>query len=135
MYCRNCGTQMDNSVAFCPNCGTQKGVGDRFCPNCGVGTPPGAQFCASCGCALAQTPSKSDKSKLAAGLLAIFLGQLGIHNFYLGYTQRGVTQLLVSVLLSWTFVAPLAIWIWAIVEVVKIFQGELPDSDGRPLSD
>lgn len=73
--------------------------------------------------------------KNRAGLLAIFLGQFGIHNFYLGYTNRAVTQLLVSILLSWTFVAPLGIWIWAIVEAVKIFQGEIPDADGRPLSD
>ena len=49
--------------------------------------------------------SYGDKSKLAAGLLAIFLGALGIHKFYLGYTKAGVIMLLVSVLslfiLSW----------------------------------
>lgn len=38
----------------------------------------------------------SDKSKLAAGLLGIFLGGFGIHNFYLGYTTKGVIQLVVS---------------------------------------
>lgn len=49
--------------------------------------------------------SYGDKNKLAAGLLAIFLGALGIHKFYLGYTKAGVIMLLVSVLslfiLSW----------------------------------
>lgn len=34
------------------------------------------------------------KSKLAAGLLGIFLGSLGVHNFYLGYTTKGLIQLL-----------------------------------------
>ena len=33
------------------------------------------------------------KSKVAAGLLAIFLGAFGVHNFYLGYTGKAVAQL------------------------------------------
>lgn len=36
------------------------------------------------------------KSKIAAGLLAIFLGGLGIHKFYLGYTSQGMLFLLVN---------------------------------------
>ena len=39
-----------------------------------------------------------DKSKIAAGLLAIFLGSLGIHKFYLGYKKEGIIMLLVSLL-------------------------------------
>ena len=39
-----------------------------------------------------------EKNKISAGLLAIFLGSLGIHKFYLGYTSTGVITLLVSVL-------------------------------------
>ena len=34
--------------------------------------------------------------KLAAGLLGIFLGSLGIHKFLLGYQMQGVIMLLVS---------------------------------------
>lgn len=34
------------------------------------------------------------KSKVAAGLLALFLGGLGIHKFYLGYNRAGVIHLL-----------------------------------------
>lgn len=36
------------------------------------------------------------KSKTAAGLLAIFLGGLGIHKFYIGANAAGVIMLLVS---------------------------------------
>lgn len=36
------------------------------------------------------------KSKVAAGLLAIFLGGLGIHKFYLGYTGPGLVYLLTN---------------------------------------
>ena len=40
--------------------------------------------------------TSSGKSKIAAGLLAIFLGGLGIHKFYLGYTVPGVIFLLIN---------------------------------------
>ncbi|MFL6857306.1 MAG: TM2 domain-containing protein [Allosphingosinicella sp.] len=42
----------------------------------------------------------TEKSPIAAGLLALFLGGLGIHKFYLGYTSEGVI-LLVATFLSW----------------------------------
>lgn len=41
-------------------------------------------------------PELSNK-KLAAGLLAIFLGAFGIHKFVLGYTTPGVIMLVISV--------------------------------------
>lgn len=40
----------------------------------------------------------SPKSKVAAGLLGIFLGGLGIHKFYLGYTKEGIIMLLISLI-------------------------------------
>jgi TM2 domain-containing membrane protein YozV len=38
-----------------------------------------------------------DNKKIAAGLLAILLGPLGIHKFLLGYTQEGIIWLVISV--------------------------------------
>ena len=43
---------------------------------------------------LAEVNSK----KLAAGLLGIFLGSLGIHKFILGYSGPGLVMLLVTLL-------------------------------------
>lgn len=43
------------------------------------------------------------KSPIAAGLLALFVGTLGIHKFYLGYTKEGII-LLVSTLVSYMLV-------------------------------
>jgi TM2 domain-containing membrane protein YozV len=37
-------------------------------------------------------------NKIAAGLLGIFLGALGIHKFILGYNKEGLIMLLVSIL-------------------------------------
>lgn len=43
-------------------------------------------------------PSWPIKSKIAAGILAIFLGFIGVHKFYLGKVGMGILYLL----LSWT---------------------------------
>jgi TM2 domain-containing membrane protein YozV len=37
------------------------------------------------------------EKKVVAGILAILLGGLGIHKFYLGYTTAGIIMLVVSV--------------------------------------
>lgn len=76
------------------------------------------------------------KSKLAAGLLAIFLGGLGIHRFYLGDTNRGVLMLLLSVLSC--FILYPIIHIWGLVEGVLYLSGSsgyTTDATGRPLRD
>ena len=38
----------------------------------------------------------NNKSKIAAGVLGILLGGLGIHKFYLGYTKEGVIMLAIA---------------------------------------
>ncbi len=45
---------------------------------------------------VAAASGQGEKSKVAAGLLAIFLGGLGIHKFYLGFTGPGLVFLLVN---------------------------------------
>lgn len=62
------------------------------------------------------------KSRLAAGLLGILLGTLGIHNFYLGFTTRGVVQLLVSIIggIFTCGMATVAIAVWGFVEGVLL---------------
>ena len=42
------------------------------------------------------------KDKVAAGVLGILLGGLGIHKFYLGYTSPGLIMLLCSIA-GWVF--------------------------------
>lgn len=40
---------------------------------------------------------QANEKKLIAGILALLLGGLGIHKFYLGYTNEGLIMLLVTV--------------------------------------
>ncbi|RBP97485.1 hypothetical protein CRD60_06900 [Bifidobacterium aemilianum] len=68
------------------------------------------------------------KSKLAAGLLGIFLGFIGVHNFYLGYTGKAVAQLLLT-LLGWIVViGPAIAGIWGLIEGILV----LSSSYGSP---
>lgn len=46
----------------------------------------------------AAVPQMGEKSKIAAALLAFFLGGLGIHKFYLGCNTAGIIMLVVSIL-------------------------------------
>lgn len=66
---------------------------------------------------------KQEKSMAVAYVLLIFLGQLGIHRFYLGKAGTGVAQLLLG-LIGWATVwivvgfVPLAIlWVWVVVDL------------------
>ncbi|WP_103063963.1 TM2 domain-containing protein [Actinomyces qiguomingii] len=80
----------------------------------------------------------NQKSKVAAGLLGIFLGGFGIHNFYLGYNGKAIAQLLIT-LLSFGLLAVVS-GIWGLVEGIIILTatpGAQPwgvDARGVPLS-
>lgn len=127
---------MDPNAAICVKCGCAKGVGTAYCPNCGQTTMPGAAVCTACGSALAAAPAAGAKSKLVAGLLGIFLGSLGIHNFYLGYTKKAVAQLLICILGSCLVVGPLVSSVWGLVEGIQILCGKITvDGNGMPLGE
>lgn len=142
MFCKNCGNELETGAAFCPKCGYQKGSGAGFCANCGNEMAPGATVCGKCGYGAQftaqqqQAPSVSaqeqSKSRLAAGLLGIFLGSLGIHNFYLGFTGKAVAQLILGVLGCTTIISA----IWGLVEGIQILSGSInADAKGIPLSE
>ena len=59
------------------------------------------------------------KSQLIALLLCFFLGGLGIHRFYLGYTWQGVVQLLTAG----------GCGIWALIDLIRIITGDLGPKD------
>lgn len=75
------------------------------------------------------------KSRVVAGLLGIFLGALGIHNFYVGRTTIAVVQLLISVL-SLGFLSPVS-GIWGLIEGILYLASHSPrwstDAQGNPL--
>ena len=98
------------------------------------GMPPGAFPPIAPPPVIPPLASPAAKSRIAAGLFGVLLGALGIHNFYLGYTGRGIAQLLIT-LLSCFWLAPVA-WIWGLIEGILIFTGSIAtDAKGAPLRD
>ncbi|KAF2519892.1 TM2 domain-containing protein [Flavobacterium salilacus subsp. salilacus] len=63
----------------------------------------------------------SGKSQLIALLLVIFVGGIGIHRFYLGYTWQGIVQLLTLG----------GCGIWALIDLIRIITGDLQPKDGK----
>ena len=137
MYCRNCGNEMIQNAVVCVKCGVSKGTGNFYCPHCGKETNPVAAVCLSCGCSLANTnASENAKSKLVAGLLGIFLGGLGIHDFYLGNTQKAIIHILLATVGALVFVGPVISGIWGLVDGIFILTGKISvDANGNALRD
>ena len=141
-YCGNCGGTTDGQAAVCIHCGRPLGgapqQGTYQAPNTGPGTPgSNTGYKAGPMPGGAPNPGFPLKSKLAAGLLGIFLGVFGIHNFYLGYTSKAVIQLLlgtVGILLCG--LGPCISALWGFIEGILILCGSIPtDAQGRPLKD
>ena len=66
---------------------------------------------------------KSEKSFVAALILCLILGGLGVHRFYVGKTGTGIIMLLTLGGLG----------IWSLIDLIRIAVGNFTDSDGRPI--
>lgn len=81
MYCKNCGSDIDDRAVICVNCG----VPTHNNPN--------------------NNDEYSDKNGLVTLLLCIFVGCLGIHRFYVGKIGTGILMLITGGLFGiWTIV-------------------------------
>ena len=159
--CVNCGADIPVDAAFCSFCGSATGQQNQAQPQQPVfsaqnyqdfsqpqqpygqpqqpfGQDPGQpqdQYMPN------QQPfgqPYQQKSKLAAGLLGIFLGGFGIHNFYLGYQNKALIQLLVSLIAGplTCGIAAIAMSIWGLIEGIQILTGSINvDANNVPLKD
>ena len=67
------------------------------------------------------TLGSDGKSQLIAILLVCFVGSLGVHRFYLGYTWQGVVQLLTLG----------GCGIWSLIDCIRIITGSLQPKDNE----
>ena len=128
--CKECGGQVSDKAATCPHCGAPVA--------CGVGTicMPSPKYEPHY-----YANDRATKSKIAFVILALFLGFLGVHKFYIGRVGAGFAQLafffvstfglllvfapLEFIILAWIIVA-----IWVIVDICKTSV----DADGNQLT-
>lgn len=121
MFCSYCGQKLENGTSYCPYCGAKAEAAQNSAQPNETAAPTDQP-----------TEELSDKSKLVAGLLGILIGGLGVHNFYLGFTGKGVAQLLLS-LLSFGFLSWISA-IWGLVEGIMILVDQNPkDAKGKKL--
>jgi hypothetical protein len=66
----------------------------------------------------------SPKSRLAAAILAWFLGVIGVHRFYVGKVGTGILMILTLGGLG----------VWALIDFIVILVGSFKDKQGRVLS-
>jgi len=71
----------------------------------------------------------SDKSKMVAGLLQIFLGSFGAGRFYTGHMGLAIAQIAVT----WLTCGAGALW--PLIDGIMMLMGKVPDAQGRPLRD
>lgn len=60
------------------------------------------------------------KSQIIALILCFFVGTIGIHRFYLGYTWQGVVQILTGG----------GCGIWTLIDFIRIITGDLQPKNG-----
>lgn len=80
MYCYKCGQTIDDEAVICPHCGCGT---KNYNPQKGISVGR-------------YDDEISEKSRLVALLLCIFLGGIGVHRFYLGKIGTGVVWLLTA---------------------------------------
>ena len=103
-----------------------------FCPNCGspINEEKRENVTPSSPTPVTPNTNPEAKSRLAAGLLGIFLGYLGVHNFYLGNNSRGAIQIVV------TFLTCGIGGLWGFIEGILILAGSInEDANGVPLAE
>lgn len=149
MFCSKCGSQVNDNEAFCGVCGNSL---KESLPVTNAASEPVPQSVAptqianpeapsininlsqnqqnhTMGMAFANPPQEL-KSKEVTGLLCIFLGWLGIHDFYVGKTTLGVVKLILTCLVVSSFI----VGIWVIIDLICILSGSYCDRWGRPLT-
>ena len=101
MFCTKCGSQLSGQAEFCGSCGTRKPSNTK------TKTEPTTYV----GQETHTNNVNPGKSRITAAVLALLVGGLGIHKFYMGKVWPGV----VYVLLCWTYVPAVVALVEAII--------------------
>lgn len=89
-------------------------TGQKYCSGCGILIHKDAFACPKCGAPQADARPRERKSRGVAIILALLLGGLGIHKFYLGRSGWGFLYLI----FCWTFIPAILAFVEAIIYAV-----------------
>ena len=105
MFCINCGAELEEGVKFCPNCGQQVGN------NVQIQQPQAVYIVQN---------HRYPKFQFVALISCLFLGLLGIHDFYLGRNICGLAKLLITLLLGGIGIGILITGLWCLGDFIMI---------------
>ena len=129
-FCSGCGASCQDDFVTCPYCGNN--LNSDQVNNQNYQNNQGYQNYQQQNFNNQQQPygSVELKSKMVAGILGLLLGGWGIHNFYLGYTNKAILQIVLSLV-----TCGVSSW-WGFIEGIMILCGKIDrDAQGRPLKD
>jgi TM2 domain-containing membrane protein YozV/RNA polymerase subunit RPABC4/transcription elongation factor Spt4 len=131
-YCISCGESISEDARLCPECGVtqlqvpssggkDRSADEKYCTSCGSVINRDAELCPECGVrqSVGVGGGSSEKDRVAAGVLALLLGGLGVHKFYLGETTLGIIYLC----FSWTLIPSIIGFIEGILYLTKTDEG------------
>ena len=108
MKCEFCGAEIPFNVNNCPSCGAP-----CKCIQQNGSVRPGWQGNPA-------IPGGQPKNRIVFIVLGLFLGCLGVHNFYAGYNGKGIAQLLITLIIGWLVVPWIAVGIWVLIEIIIV---------------
>lgn len=111
MYCRHCGSEVNEKAVVCVKCGVHPLNDSQHCQECGQPTNEKQEICTSCGCRLMRInttsagggadviyPSNPPKSPGTAAFLSCLI--TGVGQMYLGQVKKGLAWLLGGIVLG-----------------------------------
>ena len=131
MKCEYCDSELPVGASRCPSCGAAlkspvpaaPAVTATPAQSASVAATPNVQVVinnVAAATPYAPPPPIVYKKRMTFVLLGVFLGCFGVHNFYAGFAVRGVSQLLLSLILLATPLSCLPVYLWVIFELLFI---------------
>ena len=112
--CRYCGEIVDPTLRMVSD--MQQSVKVTVIPSSGITVNPESTATTH----NIATNTNLPKQRIAYILLGLFLGGFGIHNFYAGYSNKAIAQLLISLLIGWLIIPYIAVVIWSLIEICTV---------------
>ena len=121
MFCPKCGTSNDDSARFCAKCGAALAAAEA--PAAGAGAGTGTMRTSSAG---SGGKVVTGKNPTVAMVLSIFLGWLGVGQFYNGDWKKGLAMAAGSILLGVLSggAVTLGVWIWSAIDAYQVASGK-----------